>query len=182
MASLLVFGGMLAYDKVKETRQKRRASKNNSKDFSALEKQNADRIAALQSRTPFCNRSDWSGNGCGSQGREQEQVPSYTESQQSHVREGEGEGGRRRPAPAYESSSSSSSSLVNATANRRNRGQTGQGIEDDETPLVVPDVGHVMPPRYEDVHVNQDGTACKRTLKQKVLRRKGDCGGAAVIR
>ncbi|KAL8966001.1 MAG: hypothetical protein Q9183_003572, partial [Haloplaca sp. 2 TL-2023] len=135
MASLLVFGGMLAYDKVKETRSKRRASK--SKDFSAQEKQNADRIAALQSKTPFCDKSDWSGSGCGSQEKEQEQVPSYTESQQSHTREGEG--GRRRPAPAYESPSSSSSSLVNATANGRNGGPSRQGEEEDETPLVVPD-------------------------------------------
>ena len=185
MASLIVIGGMLAYDKIKATRSKRRASKSTSEDFSALEKQNADRIAALQSKTRFCDRSDWSGSGCGARKKEQEQVPSYTESQQSHTRgpgEGEGEGGRRRPAPTYGSPSSSSTSLVNATANGGNGGRSRQGGEEDETPLVVPDVGHVMPPRYEDVHANPDGTACKRTLKQKVLRRKGDCGGAAIIR
>ncbi|MCJ1319531.1 hypothetical protein MMC15_004867 [Xylographa vitiligo] len=49
MASLLLAAGVLTYDKVKTTRQKRRARKDdNAQRFSELEKDNAARMARLQ--------------------------------------------------------------------------------------------------------------------------------------
>ncbi|MCJ1394655.1 hypothetical protein MMC18_007535 [Xylographa bjoerkii] len=48
MASLLLAAGVLTYDKVKTTRQKRRARKeDNAQRFSELEKDNAERMARL---------------------------------------------------------------------------------------------------------------------------------------
>lgn len=54
------------------------------------------------------------------------------------------------------------------------------GRRSGEEELVVPDVSHVVPPKWEDVRVRADGAPCKRTLKQKVLRRQPAC--EAVVR
>lgn len=75
----------------------------------------------------------------------------------SSGRGGEGE----VPPPAYEGRRSGG-----------DRGVRGDGEEDEER-LVVPDVRHVMPPRYEDVHEGEK--PCKRTLKERILRRKSGC-------
>lgn len=71
------------------------------------------------------------------------------------------------PPPAYEAGSG---------GRRSDGGVRGDGEEEEER-LVVPDVRHVMPPRYEDVH--EGGKPCKRTLKERILRRKSGCAGAA---
>ncbi|KAL8727864.1 MAG: hypothetical protein Q9181_005546, partial [Wetmoreana brouardii] len=67
MASLFVFGGMLAYEKYKDRKTRKQASKER---FAQLKIENADRIAALREKTCFCNTSDWTGQGCAVHGPE----------------------------------------------------------------------------------------------------------------
>ena len=62
MASLIIGAGVLAYDRVKTAKEKKKAY--NSERFSELEKVNAERIANLQRKTCFCQKSDWTGGGC----------------------------------------------------------------------------------------------------------------------
>ena len=65
MASLLFAAGVLSYDQIKKSTQKRRAKKaQNTTSFSELERENAARIAHLQGNTCFCQQSDWQGGGC----------------------------------------------------------------------------------------------------------------------
>ncbi|KAL9104926.1 MAG: hypothetical protein Q9163_000171 [Psora crenata] len=65
MASLLLGAGALAYDQVQKSREKKKARlARNDARFTALERENADRIAHLQQNTCFCQRSDWRGGGC----------------------------------------------------------------------------------------------------------------------
>ncbi|KAL9130196.1 MAG: hypothetical protein Q9217_001541 [Psora testacea] len=69
MASLLLGAGALAYDQVQKSRAKRKARlAHNDARFSALERENANRIASLQQDTCFCQRSDWRGGGCEAHG------------------------------------------------------------------------------------------------------------------
>ena len=65
MASLLFGAGVLAYDQIQKKRDRKKSkTQHNSTRFSELERENADRIAALQQNTCFCQRSDWRGGGC----------------------------------------------------------------------------------------------------------------------
>ena len=65
MASLLLGAGALAYDQVQKSRAKKKARiAHNNARFSALERENANRIAHLQQNTCFCQRSDWKGGAC----------------------------------------------------------------------------------------------------------------------
>ncbi|KAL9634876.1 MAG: hypothetical protein Q9164_003824 [Protoblastenia rupestris] len=65
MASLILGAGALAYDQVQKSRAKKKARvAHNSARFSALEQENADRIANLQQNICFCQRSDWRGGEC----------------------------------------------------------------------------------------------------------------------
>ncbi|KAL6720477.1 hypothetical protein ACLMJK_002400 [Lecanora helva] len=65
MASLLVAAGVISYDQIKKSTQKRRAKKvRDSPRFAELERENAARIAHLQGNTCFCQQSDWRGGGC----------------------------------------------------------------------------------------------------------------------
>ena len=65
MASLLFAAGVLSYDQIKKSNQKRRAKKaRDNTSFSELERENAARIAHLQGNTCFCQQSDWQGGGC----------------------------------------------------------------------------------------------------------------------
>ncbi|KAL8918773.1 MAG: hypothetical protein Q9208_007170 [Pyrenodesmia sp. 3 TL-2023] len=76
MASLLIAGGFLTYEKIAAKRAKRAERKAEKKAydrkrFSELEAENAARIRALQEKTEFCGRSDWDrerGGGCGGGG------------------------------------------------------------------------------------------------------------------
>ena len=83
MASLIIGAGVLAYDGIKQAKQKKKDY--NSARFNELEKANAERIAGLQQNTCFCQRSDWTGDGCpghahGSDGttRDTESAPRYS--------------------------------------------------------------------------------------------------------
>ena len=65
MASILVGATALAYTGVKKAREKRAARRaHNDARFAELERDNATRIAQLQSNTCFCQQSDWTGEGC----------------------------------------------------------------------------------------------------------------------
>ena len=48
--------------------------------------------------------------------------------------------------------------------------------------LVIPDVSHITPPKYEDVRMRKGGGPCKKTRKERVLRRKVQCGDRDVVR
>lgn len=107
MASLLFAAGVLSYDAIKKQSHKRRARKaHQSTSFADLERDNAARIANLQSTSCFCQRSDWRGGGCEQHGyvpaagepggpplysREEEEAPAYEEGE-----ERAGERARRR--------------------------------------------------------------------------------------
>ncbi|KAL9600840.1 MAG: hypothetical protein Q9179_003077 [Wetmoreana sp. 5 TL-2023] len=243
MASLFVFGGILAYEKYKDRKTRKQASKER---FAQLERENADRIAALQEKTCFYNTSDWTGQGCAVHGPEaQRQMQGRERGQMEEKRRSE-EFERTRDvnttstllldesAPAYsdpitnnnthmeittsmDNASAHSAPVIYANAtieslrtseastrneettmpseeratrtgksrnepSRRRRNRRGSESEDEEE-LIIPDVSHVVPPRYEDVRTGRDGGVCKRTLKQKVLRRQGECaGGREVVR
>ena len=66
MASLIIGAGALAYEQVQKKKRARKEARvaYNEERFSELEKANADRIAALQQNTCFCQQSDWRGGGC----------------------------------------------------------------------------------------------------------------------
>ena len=86
MASLIIGAGVLAYDGIKQAKQKKKD--HNSARFSELEKANAERIAGLQRNSCFCQRSDWTGEGCPGHGhggagsddpaRDKESAPRYS--------------------------------------------------------------------------------------------------------
>ncbi|KAL8664280.1 MAG: hypothetical protein Q9202_003230 [Teloschistes flavicans] len=195
MASLLIFGGITLYEKYQSRRRSKHPSPSSpnhptSPSFATLEKANAERIAALQQNTCFCARSDWAGEGCAVHDRERFEA-GLRRGMEAVVREegGLGEGGEAEGEgpPAYEAQPSPAPAQANrntrAAAARGRRGGGGARGEGDgneeEEPLVVPDVGHVMPPRYEDVH---DGEKpCKRTLKERILRRKGGCAREGMV-
>lgn len=47
--------------------------------------------------------------------------------------------------------------------------------------LMIPDVRHVVPPKYEDVRMRKDGGPCKKSVRERVLRRKVVCGDREVV-
>lgn len=59
----------------------------------------------------------------------------------------------------------------------------GERREEEATGLVVPDVRHVVPLRYEDVRMRKEGGGpCKRRGWERVVRRKVECGEREVVR
>lgn len=80
MASLIIGAGYLAYDRVKQAKEKKKS--HNAERYAELEKENSARIANLQQNTCFCQRSDWSGGGCPQHGhqhsRNVENPPRYS--------------------------------------------------------------------------------------------------------
>lgn len=63
------------------------------------------------------------------------------------------------------------------------RGATRGKRRDEEAELVVPDVRHVVPLRYEDVRMRKEGGGpCRRKGWERVVRRKVECGEREVVR
>ncbi|KAL8743972.1 MAG: hypothetical protein Q9184_008049 [Pyrenodesmia sp. 2 TL-2023] len=242
MASILIAGGYLAYEKVAAKRAKKAERKAEKKAydrrrFSELERENAERIRALQEKTEFCGRSDWDGErggGCGGggggggvpaagmrngegQARSGDRPAAALEGQ---VRREEGvdavrlagrkSGETRRTSqenpfatttlPSSSTPSSSSAHLqpqpqqlhhqqdhnrdnLNRTPTSATTGSTENHVLDNyarsreeadgERALQVPDVRGVMP-------VYRDEKACRKSLKQRVLRRRGPCESRGV--
>ncbi|KAL9008809.1 MAG: hypothetical protein Q9180_009465, partial [Flavoplaca navasiana] len=174
--------------RVRDYKAKRAARKaDDASRFSELERENLKRIEALQQNTPFCSTSDWQGAGCpiahpnGSQ----------TGNTDHMGRHGAGDGETTQiatPQPhsprdpeRHEMSggdaSVSTSTMENAIIHRPpNEAQP----RDEE--LVIPDVSHITPPKYEDVRMRTGGGPCKKTRKERVLRRKVQCGDRDVVR
>lgn len=150
-----------------------------------LEKENLKRIEALQQNTPFCTTSDWQGAGChrpsnnklgvgnteqnGQQGiGDEAQIPTP----QPHLHaELEGQDTSREDTSA--TTSTTGNSTINPHPNRT------QPLDEE---LVIPDVSHITPPKYEDVRMRKGGGPCKKTRKERVLRRKVQCGNREVVR
>ena len=58
-----------------------------------------------------------------------------------------------------------------------------RGRDDEATGLVVPDVRHVVPLRYEDVRMRKEGGGpCRRRGWERVVRRKVECGEREIVR
>lgn len=112
MASLIFAAGVLSYDAIKKKSAKRSAKKaSRTGAFSDLERENAARIANLQSKDAcFCQRSDWRGGGCEAHGYvpaagEVGGPPLYSEIEHGDGEVGDGERVERRrtmpPPPEY---------------------------------------------------------------------------------
>lgn len=70
MASLIIGGIVYGIDRAKQAKEKKKA--HNASRFSELEKENAKRIAHLQQASCFCERSDWTGEGCPQHGHQRQ--------------------------------------------------------------------------------------------------------------
>lgn len=187
MASLLFAGGILAYDKVQESRAKKAAQKaHNHARFSALEADNAARMRTLQEKTCSCDRS---GQGCAMHpallpayeaigehgeegGRKARREDTMAAAGEMDVVDGE-QRQRSRRTDSFATTGDTENELLDGYAS----GGHGGGREEEEGPLVVPDVRGVMPRSRDE--------PCKRTLKERVLRRKKEGGegkGDGVVR
>lgn len=184
MASLILAGGVLAYEKVQASRAKRTERKaHNAARFSELEAENAARLRRLQEKTCFCENSDWDsrrGGGCpvhggGGETGGRREGGFVSGERDSFVRRRESEGrvdgaaGPRR-TDTFATTGETENEILDGYAK-------GDGDGDSERPLVVPDVRGVMPVyRDEKGGMEMDKGCGKRTLKERVLRRKRrDC-------
>ncbi|KAI4112138.1 MAG: hypothetical protein LQ339_000146 [Xanthoria mediterranea] len=195
MASLLFAGPILAYEKFKAAQARRAARKaETASRFSELETANRERIAALQQHTPFCHTSDWSGGGCPRRGpgdnipirdaadvmaqqqrSRQDDGVTAAASPSSHPERDFEEGEMRRE----DTMGTTEMGVIDAYA----RGATRGKRRDEEAELVVPDVRHVVPLRYEDVRMRKEGGGpCRRKGWERVVRRKVECGEREVVR
>ncbi len=154
--------------------------------FSELERENLKRIEALQQNTPFCSTSDWQGAGCpiphpnGLQTRNTNhmgQKLSSDEETQMATPQPHAHPDPERHEMSEEETSGSTSTTGNAIINP----QLNDTQPRDEE-LVIPDVSHITPPQYEDVRMRTGGGPCKKTRKERVLRRKVQCGDREVVR
>ncbi|KAI4087344.1 MAG: hypothetical protein LQ344_006838 [Seirophora lacunosa] len=176
MASLLIGAGYLAYEKASSARAARaeRAAerkRHNAARFAALEAENAARIRALQEKTYFCRSSDWDGargGGCGGATGAPEGVGG-----DDNTRGRRGSGGEEEEGIEGE-----------GLGRRETTGETENAVvdayykeeEEERRELVVPDVRGVRP------RVREEQPCAKRTLKERVLRRKRKEGCGAVKR
>ncbi|KAI4176652.1 MAG: hypothetical protein LQ343_000943 [Gyalolechia ehrenbergii] len=215
MASLILVGGVLVYEKVQASRAKRTAHKaHNAARFSELEAENAARMRNLQGNKGCClcysGLPDWDKrvDGCpvhGAGAKKEGVVDAKVggrEGEREKRRSSEGrEGGRRGLVlhgvegrlRGFEGSESEREgngprridtfAMTGETENEVLDGcvRDGDGDEDanSEGPLVVPDVRGVMPVYREGKGGKEkDKGFGKRTLKEKVLRKKKrDSGG-----
>ena len=51
-----------------------------------------------------------------------------------------------------------------------------------EEELIKPDVSHIVPPKYEDVRMRKGGGPCRKSRRERVLRKKVECGDREVVR
>ncbi|KAL8780544.1 MAG: hypothetical protein Q9213_006410 [Squamulea squamosa] len=195
MASILFAGSVLAYEKFKESKAKRAARKaEHASRFSELEKENQKRIEALQKNTCFCSTSDWQGGGCpvhsaGSRDEDTEDgamrcdngnTYGYGDTQTSQADDEtqppsypEGQGLAREDTIAM--TGTTENEIIDSYRN-------DQVSRDGEGDLMVPDVSQVVPLQYEEVRMRKGGGPCKKSLKERVLRRKVECGEREVVR
>ncbi|KAI4277482.1 MAG: hypothetical protein LQ337_001755 [Flavoplaca oasis] len=177
------------YSRLRDFKAKRAARKaDEAIRFSELERENRKRIEALQQNTPFCSTSDWQGTGCPiiphpnvlqtgntdhmrQHGAGDEEMQIATPHQPHAHRNGE------RHAMSEEDTSVTTSTTGNAPINT----QPNETQPRDEE-LVIPDVSHITPPQYEDVRMRTGGGPCKKTRKERVLRKKVQCGDREVVR
>lgn len=187
MASLILAGGVLAYEKVQASRAKRAEEKaHKAAWFSELEAENAARLKRLQEKTCFCDSSDWDarrgggcplhGGGVGGSGREEEGRRDVGDNLMRRESEVEREGAGPMRTDTFATTGETENEILDGYA-RGDYGRDRDGDADSERPLVVPDVRGVMPVYRDEMGGREMDKGCgKRTLKERVLRRKKrDC-------
>ncbi|KAL9621695.1 MAG: hypothetical protein Q9204_008094 [Flavoplaca sp. TL-2023a] len=188
MASILFTSPVLIYEKLRDYKAKRAARKaDEAFRFSELERENLKRIEALQQNTPFCSTSDWQGAGCpiphpnGLQTENRDHMSQHgaagDEETQMATHQPHAHPDRERHDTGEEDISGSTSTTGNAPINPQ-----PNDIQPRDEELVIPDVSHITPPKYEDVRMRKGGGPCKKTRTERVLRRKVQCGDRDVVR
>ncbi|KAL8989681.1 MAG: hypothetical protein Q9169_008309 [Polycauliona sp. 2 TL-2023] len=188
MASVLLAGPVLAYEKFKESKAKRAARKaDKASRFSDLEEENRKRIEALQKNTPFCNTSDWQGGGCPVQcpsdpNRGSDRLNSTRQEDRQDGEETQTTVSDPHLAGEQDIRRGDTFATTGTTENNIIDSYHHEAQERRNEELMVPDVSHVMPLKYEDVRMRKGGGPCKKSLAEKVLRKKVQCGDREVVR
>ncbi|KAL8994678.1 MAG: hypothetical protein Q9169_005408, partial [Polycauliona sp. 2 TL-2023] len=172
--------------KFKESKAKRAARKaDKASRFSDLEEENRKRIEALQKNTPFCNTSDWQGGGCPIQcssdpNRGSDRLNSTSQEEDRHgdedIRTTVSDPQHSDPplAGGQDIRREDTFATTGTTENNIIDSYHHEAQERRDEELMVPDVSHVMPLKYEDVRMRKGGGPCKKSLAEKVLRKKID--------
>ena len=150
MASLIIGAGVLAYDRIKTAKEKKKA--HNNARFTELEKANAERISNLQQKSCFCQSSDWTGGGCPEHGY----VPPHTNAGVA-------------PDHTQETSANRTRSITNASPN----GRVDENVQRQD---IIPTEDWTKAPpamdRGEIARINDERRKKNRSYKRLFTRKK----------